>query len=159
MQVARWFFFLSPIPHTNISHLEEHRSANVPKWSNGHFGVRFLARCSTNVNWSGYIRITLTQVMLVYAILENLTHWINPLVPALATEKENVNQILEKIKMKSAQAPMFLVGFRGKVQGHWPNLVTPTSLTGRSSFNNRENIAMQTCGTAQHANLRPSCTD
>ena len=58
--------------------------------------------------------------------------------------------------MKSAQAPMSLVEFRGKVQGH---LVTPASLTGRSSFINRENIAMQTCGTAQHSNLRPSCTD
>lgn len=61
--------------------------------------------------------------------------------------------------MKSAQAPILLVGFRRKVQGHWPKLITPTSLTGRSSFNNRENIAMQTCGTAQNSNLRHFCTD
>lgn len=45
------------------------------------------------------------------------------------------------------------------MQGHWPNLLTPTSLTGRGSFNNRENIAMQTCGTAQCSNFRPFCTD
>lgn len=61
--------------------------------------------------------------------------------------------------MKSAQAPMSLLGFRRKVQGHWPNLVIPTSLTGRCSFNGRENIAMHTCGIAQHSNLRPSCLD
>lgn len=52
----------------------------------------------------------------------DLTHWISPLVLALEREKENVEQILENIKMTSAQAPMSLVGFRQKVQEHWPNL-------------------------------------
>jgi len=60
------------------------------------------------------------------------------------------------MKMESAQALLLLVAFRGKVQGHWQNSVTPTCLTGRSSFNNRENIAIQTCHTAQHFNRR-SC--
>lgn len=52
----------------------------------------------------------------------DLTHWISPSVLALEREKENVEQILENIKMKSAQTPMSLLGFRWKVQDHWPNL-------------------------------------
>lgn len=52
-----------------------------------------------------------------------------------------------------------LLWFRGKVQGHWPNLVTPASLTGkRSNFKIRENISMQICGTAQHSSFGHSCT-
>lgn len=52
----------------------------------------------------------------------DLTHWISPSILALEREKENVEQILENIKMKSAQTPMSLLGFRWKVQDHWPNL-------------------------------------